>query len=757
MEALDATRDADPADQPEELRTEARRWLEAIKEAIGREKTWRDEAEWAEACYTMNPIGLKAPKGDLPRYNILHSNVETTIPAIISSMPKPDIRPRHNREGDVPRVIADVLEAGISTQIDDSRLDRVLEKVAQDAYVAGRGIMRAEFRAKVADDGAGGRQVTDEKVCYRNISWKDYCEGPATRWEDVPWIAFRHIISQEEAKRREGKVIPVGGAVSPVVGQEDRPNERDDVVLWEIWEKATRKIFFVREHDSYVERVVDDPLALRGFFPIPEPLQPITATGSRRPVCPFTIYRDLAEELNLVSTRIAKIMEGMKVRGFIVALANTDMTALANADDNEVVPLTDMDHVMQNGGLEKAVMFWPIDRASQALKELYVQREQARSAIYEITGISDIMRGESDSRETASAQNLKSEYGAMRLSRMQKFMQWSVRDMFVITAEILSNNFTPATLQQISGIQFENTPAMALLEKPLKHHVIDVETDSTIMGDRRKFQQEFADLTNGVGAFVERIAQLGQMFPEAAEGLIGLLGVLMKHANLGREGEQHIRDIIDQARQGLAARRQAEQQAAEQAEKQGKAEEAQAKLQQEAQNRAMAHEQKMAELNFKMEQSKAELDLKHRELELRIAEFEAKTGIEVAKVENQADKDDAEIAIKERQTTDAKENADLDRAQNAEQFDATRADDNANAALDRESAERQGDKDRNADSANQDLDRKAAADEGDAQRDAAADEGDKNRRAAAKEGAANRAAASADKDKDRQAKGAGDG
>ena len=734
MDAIDAAGESPPG----KYDADGKRWAEALKEAEERERDWLNDAEKAESQYLMRMPG-KSLEGGLPRYNILHSNVEVIVPNIISSMPKPDIRPRHDREDPQSRLVADVLEAAIATQIDDGRLDRVLEKVAQDAYVTGRGIMRAEFAADVAEGPDGAKVVANERIRYRNISWKNYREGPATKWPEVPWVAFRHIVSEEEIGRLAGKPVPVGGPVTPTAGAQDRPNERDDMAIWEIWERATRKIWFVRDSDQRVLKCVEDPLNLRGFFPMPEPLQPITGTASRIPTCPFRIYEDLADELNVISTRIYHIMEGMKVRGFVVNVNGDDMTELSEAKDNEIVPLRNIENVMQMGGLDKAFWMMPIEQAAGVLRELYQQREMVRSSIYEITGISDIMRGDSDSQETAAAQNLKSEFGAMRLSRMQRQIQSSSREIFVVSAEILSNNFTEQTLQRVSGIQL---PRRGLFQAPLDHYLIDVETDSTIMGDRRKFQQEFTEMANGVGLFVDKLGVLGQMFPEVAEEMVGLLGVVLKHANIGREGEQIVRRLIDKAQQGMAAQRQQQQQQAEQQEAQAKAELPAQQLEQERLNREAADKQKANQLAFDREKHEdemklrnTEMDLKREDLRLRAVELGVKSMLE------------------ERKIDDAKENADEDRAK-AERDGLT---DRIEADKDREADRDKADRDRASDDGNKAADRAAAGREGDRNRAAAAREGDKERESREREGQRSREAASADKDKDRQAKGAGDG
>ena len=58
------------------------------------------------------------------------------------------------------------------------------------------------------------------------------------------------------------------------------------------------------------------------------------------------------------------------------------------------------------------------ETAAAVLNFLYQQREQSKQAIYEITGISDIVRGASHSSETATAQQIKTEWGSLRIKKI---------------------------------------------------------------------------------------------------------------------------------------------------------------------------------------------------------------------------------------------------------------------------------------------------------------------------------------------------
>jgi hypothetical protein len=57
----------------------------------------------------------------------------------------------------------------------------------------------------------------------------------------------------------------------------------------------------------------------------------------------------------------------------------------------------------------------PIIDFMNALDKLFLAREQCKQAIYEVMGISDIMRGATKASETATAQRIKGSMGVSRL------------------------------------------------------------------------------------------------------------------------------------------------------------------------------------------------------------------------------------------------------------------------------------------------------------------------------------------------------
>ena len=609
----------------EDLETLGAKWMERIKASEKREETWSKQAGRAEAAYICG--GDEEDTKDVPDFNILHSNVETIVPAIYNSTPAPDIRPRHNNTDEDAKQLADALERAIATQIDDDAMDTEVEALAQDSVLAGRGVTRIKFDADIAEE-----TISNERVIYENVSWRDYREGPAKRWSAVPWVAYRHSISQEELDQLTDE------ALASVYDDNPTTTEELDVDVWEIWDRDTRNVLFLVEQSCRVIKIEADPMGLSGFFPQPEPVQPIKATGKRTPVCPYTVYLQLAQELDVTTRRINAITKGLKLRGLIVS-GSESIERLSQAGDNELVPVdTTTAGAAAQGGLERAIAWWPVDRAIQVLAQLYQQREATKQAIYEITGISDIVRGASDSRETAAAQQIKTQWGSQRIKRLQRMVQSHVRDLFKLTAEVMVGQFTPEGLQRAAGVQL-NEGALAMVGGALDHFRIDVESDSTVRADLTRQRGEMSEFLNSTAGFFQAMAPIVGQSPEMAAPTAEIFAAFTRTFQLGKQAEDAIDQMSELGRKAAQTDRpdpakeamEAEQQA-KQAELQIKMQDSQSKMQEsqsrahEAQARAQMMMQELAlkeqQIKIQMVKDRFELALKAKELGLAINEQE---------------------------------------------------------------------------------------------------------------------------------------
>jgi hypothetical protein len=548
------------------------KWMDRIRLAEKREDTWLKDAAKAEAMYLA-----EAKDGAEKQYfNILHSNVETIVPATYNSTPVPDIRRRFGDKDETARQVANILERAITVQIDDGALDKEMEGVSQSSFLAGRGVIRVrlhtedagqedviadavEDTAEAEDDGQeedmgqespAPEQSTGatQRLQYEAVSWRDFRMGPAKRWKDVPWVAFRHTIAAETIEEWE-KDDAVKAQVPVKPTDIDAP-EDGDVEVWEVWSKADRRVMFLKATDGLVYKAIPDPLNLSGFFPCVSPVQPIEVVGRMMPVTPHKTYEELATELESVTKRIHKIVQGIKVRGGAAAGETLqEIAKIAGLGDNEIGEIRGVEALSQQGGLDKAIVWWPIEKAVAALTALAQHRETIKAQIYEVTGISDIVRGASNANETARAQEIKTQWGSLRIRKMQSLLQNCVRELFVLSTELISTKFTPDNLQKMTGIQV--TPEMMALlnDKVTQFYRINVETDSTISADLTKSRQEMAGFLTGTSQYMAAVGPLVLSGAVPKELAMEVFGAFARTFKLGKSVEDVLATISEQAAQ----------------------------------------------------------------------------------------------------------------------------------------------------------------------------------------------------------------
>lgn len=446
----------------------AQRWKLELKLADKREEKWRQKGKTIYGLYTPD-----APAAN--SFNILWTNTETLRQAVYNSLPQPDVRRRYSDEDELGKNVSNVLTRALEFSQDTYDFDAAIKADVLSMLLPGRGLSRIKYIPSInsqprnmrgeegydenAEESEGYEAIEWEQVICEPVQWDDFrilCA--AKTWDAVTAIGFRHTFTREDCVEKFGEeignAIPLNSADNEDIKQ--IANEVADLfktaTVWEIWDKDEKQVIWICENYANPCKIQDDPLNLCDFWPIPRPLYAIENNQTLVPASLYTQYEQQAKELNKVSGRINKLIDALKVRGIYDATLS-ELGELMKAADNEFVPAQNAAAYQDRGGLEKAIWMMPIEQAAKVLQELYKQREAAKQVIYEITGISDIMRAASDPNETFGAQKIKTQWGTQRLQRMQLEVQRYIRDLIRLKAEIISEKFQQETLEQMTLVQ----------------------------------------------------------------------------------------------------------------------------------------------------------------------------------------------------------------------------------------------------------------------------------------------------------------
>ena len=611
----------DPASPEEAARKAAnlvQHWIGELDQARVREKDFRKEGQRFVELY-------EGTKKEAYQFNILYSNTETLAPALYNSVPRPVVQRRFK---DADPLGAQAAKAGqriLEYLIDDgmseyATFDELMKSTVLEALVPGRGVTRFKYDAKIeqvrneqaaeqAEDAglvtdpdeeaeqeghvaASAERVTYETVCGEEVPWDRFLHGYAKKWKDVPWVAYEHFMTKEELEQNFG---PMGARV-PVA---DLEVESDDTgaaqrqpeamkgikvaVVYEIWDKVTRTVLFITpNYKDMPLKQVPDPLGLSGFFNCPKPLGFLAKISTLVPVALYTLYEEQAKELNRVTTRINKIVAALKVRGMYDSTVQ-GLEKVLEADDNVLIPAENVAALLANGNaLEKAIWLVPIEKLIAVLQQLYLQRNQVKQVIYEITGIADIMRGSSQASETLGAQELKNQWGTLRLKRLQKEVARYARDSLRIMLEIAVSKLSPQTIQGMTGLpyptgaekqqaemvgqqfqqmgqqpppeiaqqlqQITSQPSwdeiLGLLQNDLQRsYRIDIETNSTVDAEATEDKQNIAELLNAISQFLNGVAPLVQSGSMPFEVASGMLLAIVRRFRFGPELEDQLKEM----------------------------------------------------------------------------------------------------------------------------------------------------------------------------------------------------------------------
>lgn len=444
-------------------------WLSEIDLAKKREKDYRKEGVRILQIYGGKKI-------ETTPFNILFSNTETLLPAVYSQVPRPVVQRRFKDEDPIGKAAAQastrVLEFLLDTNVDGyETFDTAMRCGVLDGLLPGRGVTAVKYDSDIGkmNDGDEENEATpykkSELVCLESKTWNRVYFGYAKQWSKVPWMAYESEIDHEEAERLQippeiiAKLTFTAPEIDDPEDNKDDENNRGDrkvITLFQIWDKdGGRKVRYLcpQYKDGFL-KVDDDPLELTGFFNCPRPIQFVEKSNDLLPTALYAVYENQAKELNEITRRINLVVKAIKAKAVYDTSLGADIKNLVDADDNDLVPADNASALATEKGMQNAFWWWPIEQLVNVLQVLISSREQCKQVIYEVTGISDILRGSTVASETATAQKIKSQWGSLRLKRLQGEVQRYSRDLLRMMLEIAAFKFDEMTWAKMTGLPF---------------------------------------------------------------------------------------------------------------------------------------------------------------------------------------------------------------------------------------------------------------------------------------------------------------
>ena len=480
---------------------DVRYWMNEIDDAKKRDKDWCKNGELLNEMYD-------GEKPDEHPFNILFSNTETLSPALYSQLPRPAVKERFAEKdingltviNPLNKAVCEASNAMLSYLMDtnvegyESFHDSIKANIL-DALVPGRAVTAIQFDAKMDDD-----KVEWASVVANTKKYNRFLHGFATQWENVPWIAYEEFMDEDEAEEKFGeksKDLQYTISDEDEKNNEERTEKRKTAHIYQIWCKDSKTIKWVSPSCKEFLKIDEDPLDITGFFNTPKPLMLHRKSNNLKPTPLYALYENQAKELNRLTRSINKVAMAIKVRGGYNGALSELFERLLDEEDNTLVPIENLSTMME-GGLEKQIWLLPLGELVGVLQILYGAREQCKQVIYEITGISDIIRGQSKASETLGAQKVKEAWGTMRLKNMQSDVQDYVRKLLRIMLDVAVKNLSQSMWIKVTGLNYpteeKKEKALQLINQ-IKPELQQLMVEGQDQKRLKKLQKEAEDLT----------------------------------------------------------------------------------------------------------------------------------------------------------------------------------------------------------------------------------------------------------------------
>jgi hypothetical protein len=552
------------------------RWQVELSASRERLKKWHEQGD-----KTVKFFLDERDAGDEmeERLGLFTANTQTMEALLYGKTPQADVtRKFSDADDDVARVSAEILKRLLNADIEREcdGFSSSLQDALQERLQPGMGSVRLRYVAEFGQEQTvdaqvdeTGRELAPAYVTTPKVhedvetvfeSWKNQLWGAGKRFQDVGWWAFKAELSQEKLVEKFGEIgrtIPLNTKKS---GSEDLkksdPWERADV--WEIWDKEHKKCWWVVEGFTRVltpvelqaneNGSIDDPLELEGFWPFPRPMVANVTTSKFVPKPDFIMAQDLYVRVNRLYDRISMLQDALKVAGLYDDSVG-DLQQLLDSDTgNKLYPVKRWAMFAEKGGINGAIDWFPLDMIVGALDKLTAKLNDTIALLYQVTGMSDIMRGQAAVAATATEQAIKAKFASVRVQRFQDEFARFASDAQKIRAEIICSQFDENTILERSNIM--QTPdkvfapdAVKLLKSKFYNYRVQVKPEAISLTDYAALKQERTEVIAAIGGYLQVAGPLAMQSPALGPSLLQILQWLVS----GLKGASGIESILDQA------------------------------------------------------------------------------------------------------------------------------------------------------------------------------------------------------------------
>lgn len=670
------------------------------------------------------------------RFQIFWASMQVLRPSVYARIPKVVASKRFEGRNPVARLAAKITERTGNFLCQEFDFNKNAKRIRDDYLIGGRGVGRVAYEKEEEDEiverpiisivvnneiqyidqvsgeiieeanvelsqkppfigkpvrkiKTGNKVKTYECVKLEYQEQRKYRHTPGAKtWREVTWVSFEEYLTKAQMKERFKNININDIEFDRHPGNYDKLSERQQEAMAPYARAVVREIYDYEEEKtiwicpSYRKGPLDEDKNLYGlktFFPCPEPVCATLGPDSLFPYAFWVQVRDAANQLHFLADRISTLVESLRLR-ILYDSEFPEIAKIITGKENDAIPVADTQALAQSGGLDTLILWFPIDKIAAALQQAYAAFNQQKMVFQEQLGIADILRGASDPRETAKAQQIKGRYATLRISEYQEEFQVYLRDCITIMLDMMLEQFDETTIQAMSGFESLNPEEQQLFPQALqllkndkfRTYQVDIETDSTIAVDEEQKLYYMTQLSEAVSGILDKVTAVAQGAPDFLPVITKVSELLLGSYREGDAVEGDLQKVFDsinaKAQRALEAEARAQEEAAnnpqpdpptpEQIEAESKAQERQVKTEAVIAKTKTDIETKMAKTQADIEKTQAQTSQHQTQAqqnigELNLKQFETKhkAMIEELRLETEKRLSSLEGLLKQQATT----------------------------------------------------------------------------------------------------------
>jgi hypothetical protein len=307
-----------------------------------------------------------------------------------------------------------------------------------------------------------------------------------------------------------------------------------------------------------------DIYGLSGFFPSVEPMIVNSSSKDFWPVPEFFQLQDLIDEIHQIAGRMMLLTKAIRVRFLFDSSIPELKQLIGETGEGGGLGVPNLEQALMNNknNLMSLVAYLPIGEMIQGLENMYRAFEQRLNTFYQVTGISDLIRGQTnpDSDKTFGERQMEGKFALNRIEPFQRRTQEWIKDNYQLLMEMglklfsdetLDDYITPQTLDPEDKERYVG--ALELLRSNKRRRFrVEFETDSTIAVNDQWRRKQATDLANTLTKAMESVAKVAETQPELAGTELKVLKHLIGEFSDGKLFIDEIQDSIEQVVQRVS-------------------------------------------------------------------------------------------------------------------------------------------------------------------------------------------------------------